>query len=409
MRIFISDSKTEFPAINITRNIKCNFCLNEQQRLFYTYFHHGYQQQVHYCRSCIAQGVHSKHYLHLEATHHFKESIKLELPFELTCQQKKASAFILEQIKKQQTCLLYAVTGAGKTEMILDGIVEVRKKGGNVAVVSPRTDVVKELSLRLTNYLKTTHIATLYAGHSEITSEHLIISTIHQLMYFIDHFDLIIIDEIDAYPVGYDPRLMKLLRRAKTHNGIFVYLSATPPKYIRKECRQSTVYLPLRYHERPLPVPEFRFLSQKSIIRNLKKLLDKVTHKNTLLIFFNDIQLMEACYDAFPQNLQQKTICVYASDHERHAKVDAIRKGEYQFILTTTILERGFTMYGLSVWVINSHQFKSDSLIQIAGRVDRKGEKRNGEVLFFHDGISKSMIQAVKDIKLMNRRGRDVS
>lgn len=42
----------------------------------------------------------------------------------------------------RQTILLYAVTGAGKTEMMFQGIQYARRQGDNIAIVSPRVDVV---------------------------------------------------------------------------------------------------------------------------------------------------------------------------------------------------------------------------------------------------------------------------
>ena len=50
---------------------------------------------------------------------------------------------------KRFTHYYYAVTGAGKTEMMYEGIRVARQLGFNVAIVSPRVDVVVEISLRI--------------------------------------------------------------------------------------------------------------------------------------------------------------------------------------------------------------------------------------------------------------------
>ncbi len=42
-----------------------------------------------------------------------------------------------------------AVTGAGKTEMMFQGIQYARIQGDNIAIVSPRVDVVVEISKRI--------------------------------------------------------------------------------------------------------------------------------------------------------------------------------------------------------------------------------------------------------------------
>lgn len=75
---------------------------------------------------------------------------------------------------------------------------------------------------------------------------------------------------------------------------------------------------------------------------------------------------------------------VYSEDPERLYKVESLRKGLYDIMLTTTILERGFTMPYLDVWVVDSHRYTSTALIQIAGRVGRKAVCPDGDVLFLH-------------------------
>lgn len=47
------------------------------------------------------------------------------------------------------------MTGAGKTEMMFDGISLARQLGHNVAILSPRVDVVIEISHRIKEALKT--------------------------------------------------------------------------------------------------------------------------------------------------------------------------------------------------------------------------------------------------------------
>lgn len=97
----------------------------------------------------------------------------------------------------------------------------------------------------------------------------------------------------------------------------------------------------------------------------------------------------------------------HGKDSQRQAKVTAMRQGAYQFFLTSTILERGVTFKDVDVIVIGSNQglFTKAVLIQIAGRVGRSSEHPTGLVLFIHDGWSRSMKQAIKEIKKMNRLG----
>ena len=89
-----------------------------------------------------------------------------------------------------------------------------------------------------------------------------------------------------------------------------------------------------------------------------------------------------------------------------------MRVGELDFLVTTTILERGVTFPGVDVCVINAHEeeFSREVLVQIAGRVGRTAECPTGEVVYFHNGKTKAMVQAVREIENLNQqalRGRE--
>lgn len=96
---------------------------------------------------------------------------------------------------------------------------------------------------------------------------------------------------------------------------------------------------------------------------------------------------------------------VHSRDEHRHDKINAFKKREIQILLTTTILERGITYLNLCVAVIASdhQQFNAASLIQIAGRVDRKLTNQFGEIIFYHHKISYAMLACNYYIKKMNK------
>lgn len=87
--------------------------------------------------------------------------------------------------------------------------------------------------------------------------------------------------------------------------------------------------------------------------------------------------------------------------------IEQFRQGQITILISTTILERGVTFPTIDVFVLlaNHRLYTSSSLIQISGRVGRSLERPEGQVLFFHDGISKAMLKAVREIKDMNQKG----
>ncbi|KAA1042451.1 DEAD/DEAH box helicase family protein [Macrococcus equipercicus] len=400
----LETSCSGMPGVIKAQGYHCSYCLNEDQRLFYTYFNHQFQKEITYCRVCIMMTWSTTEtYYQPVAIPDAPEQLECHLDFALTAQQNYASRLIVEAVESGGRRLLHAVTGAGKTEMILKGIQTARRLGRNVAIVSPRVDVVKEVYLRMAAYFDA-DIDVLYEGQSLAYSSRFVICTVPQLYRYMHHFGLLIVDEVDAFPLPMDERLMRCVARAAAADGTMIYLTATPPRALRAAFeKHEVITLPARYHERPLPVPRFKYLSVKSILKGRLAARLERRHSGTLLVFFNDIQVMTAAavtYQSF------KPLTVFAADRSRHDKVEEIRAGKHRIVFTTTILERGFTLAGLDVWVVDSGSFTAECLIQMAGRVDRKREYYDGEVIFFHDGVTLSMQRAVKEIQTMNQTAK---
>ena len=106
-----------------------------------------------YCRNCIQMGkvTECRTFYHLPETNEFKDTHLNELKWEgeLSIQQAEASETIVESIQKNETRLLWAVAGAGKTEMLFKGIEYALKNKQRVCIASPRIDVCLELAPRL--------------------------------------------------------------------------------------------------------------------------------------------------------------------------------------------------------------------------------------------------------------------
>ena len=96
---------------------------------------------------------------------------------------------------------------------------------------------------------------------------------------------------------------------------------------------------------------------------------------------------------------------MHAADPERLEKVQKFRERQLDLLVTTTILERGVTFKGVWVIIIAAEDpiYTTASLVQIAGRVGRDKDDRNGLVLYCYRRYSKNMREAVKQIKEMNQ------
>lgn len=176
----------------------------------------------------------------------------------------------------------------------------------------------------------------------------------------------------------------------------------------------AVTMLPARYHGYPLPEPQLIWSGdwQKKINRQkatgvffayLKKMLKQ---KRRFLVFLPNIVLMQKLAVQikirFPETL---FTTVYAEDPQRKEKIIQMRQEKYDFLLTTTILERGVTFKNIDVFVLGAEDrtFTESVLVQIAGRAGRHKDFPNGAVLFFYYGQTRALKGAVRQIKKMNR------
>ena len=77
-------------------------------------------------------------------------------------------------------------------------------------------------------------------------------------------------------------------------------------------------------------------------------------------------------------------------------------------LITTTVLERGITLPRCHVLVVGADHpvFDAPTLVQIAGRVGRSADYRSGEVWFVSAERTEGQLQAVREIRWMNRMAR---
>ncbi|QLK85525.1 DEAD/DEAH box helicase family protein [Staphylococcus sp. 17KM0847] len=385
----------------------CKQCGTREKEDFYTYIALNTSIPITYCRRCIQMGrMSTVDKIWITQSKQSCSKGYYSIPFKLSEQQCYASERILEAVRDYRSLLLHAVTGAGKTEMIFAAIAYARQRGDNVAVVSPRVDVVIEVSKRLRDAFKDEMIDVLHQQSQQRYNGHFVVATVHQLYRFKKHFDVLFVDEVDAFPLSMDPSLMHILHYASKAQKSAVYMTATPPHTLKRQfCSESIITLPARFHRHPLVVPTFKYFKvryHRIQFYLLHQIRQQQAMGRTTLLFFSNIRQMCQFYKVY-QSVVSNICFVYSEDPERLLKVEALRKGEYSVVLTTTILERGFTMAFLDVWVMEAHCHSSSTLIQIAGRVGRKVSCPTGIVHFFHEGRTWSMYQARANIKFMNK------
>src|SRR5699024_6632945 len=133
----------------------------------------------------------------------------------LTNEQIYASNEMLKAIENHKDILTWAVTGSGKTEMLFPAISKGLQKGQRICIATQRADVVRELLPRIQRAFAKTFVQGLYGGSRDKDgTAQLIIATTHQLLRFKHAFDLLIIDEVDAFPYHNDKSLQFAAKRS---------------------------------------------------------------------------------------------------------------------------------------------------------------------------------------------------
>lgn len=335
---------------------------------------------------------------------------------------------------QDRSFLLWAVTGAGKTEMIFPLLEAVLSAGGRALVATPRRDVVLELAPRLAKAFPGYSRAVLYGGSEERWHQAaLTLATTHQLLRFQEAFDLVLVDELDAFPYHNDPMLHYAAAVARKPDGATVLLSATPPAPLRRAASRGRLphaKVPVRYHRHPLPVPRALRMpplhrlaasgrpglksGAKLPNRLLQALGASIARGAQAFVFVPYIRQIDGLVAYLRRSASAWGISPDAidgtssKDEGRREKVVAFRDRQLRLLVTTTILERGVTVPRSDVFIFDAHQtlFDEAALVQMAGRAGRSADDPAGRVYFCSAYHTLAQRGAIGQIRMMNRLAR---
>lgn len=361
----------------------------------------GHRNGTPYCRRCIsfkgrkAEGISRR-----------QKNVVIHLDYHLSRQQEELSKAILDNFVSGLDTLVYAVCGAGKTELSYRVISYAVSMGMNVGFALPRRDVVIELYARLKDAFRELKVVAVYGGHDKEIEGDIVILTTHQLYRYENYFDLLVMDEIDAFPFEGDEMLHHFFE--KSLRGHYVMMSATASKEQIEEHHKegkAVVELKTRFHKKPIPVPRAVELPGKAKLFHLVKLLLRYQkEKKPCLVFVPSVDMSESLY-------RQVSFFVRKGNYVSSKKVDRpevisdFKKGKYMYLVTTAVLERGVTVKNLQVVVYGADQaiYDEAALIQIAGRAGRKMDAPSGEVTFLCDKVTRAIQGSIEEIRACNK------
>lgn len=375
-------------------SFKCPICGNSAIRYI------GIRKGKQYCRKCIT-------FRGQEATGEYVQSDNAEytLHYELSEDQKRLSNQLVNNYKNGIDSLVHAVCGSGKTEIVLEVIANAMREGKRVGFALPRREVIIELYMRFRDIFTNNSVICVYGGHTNRLEANLVCLTTHQLFRYDHYFDLLIIDEIDAFPYRGNEVLKAFYKRSI--KGVTILLSATPTKEeIEEYSKPGKSYLRLnkRFHGHPLPVPRFiekKFISKYIVLLKITKEL--LSRSKQIFIFTPTIDICERTYKFLSAFLKNGNY-VHSKREERAKIIDDFRKKKYMYLVTTAVLERGVTIKDLQVIVFLADHaiYDSHALIQISGRVGRKSDAPDGEIIYICRKNTIEIQESIKEIKKSN-------
>lgn len=375
----------------------CPRCGNTDER----YFGQRPNDGTAYCRKCISF-IGANAMLMTSAP----REVDLQLHYPLTGDQRSISSQIIKNYKNNIDTLVYAVCGAGKTELSFGVIKYALEQGHHVAFALPRRDVVIELYWRLKEAFSDSKVVAVYGDHSYQLEGDIVILTTHQLYRYEHYFDLIVMDEIDAFPYKGNDVLEAMFKRAR--KGPCVLMSATPSKEIVAEYSKpghGIVELRTRFHKKEIPVPKIRLDSELfQLAFVIKKLINYKKSGKKCLVFAPTINECEEIY-AKVKTFVSKGSFVHSKCPNREEVISEFKKGNLDYLITTSVLERGVTIKNLQVIVTGSDNegiYNSATLIQIAGRAGRKIDAPEGDVYFLAKKATAAMKEAIDEIRYCN-------
>lgn len=374
--------------------MECRRCGNKDPSYFYK-GHNGY-----YCRKCISF---SRSLLEedLEPIDYEigKNVYDYEFKYALTDRQKQASNQCRKYLEKGDV-LLFCVCGAGKTEISVESISSYLAKGLKVAYAIARKEVVIELAYRFKEIFPKANVVSVYGGHHKEIIGDLIVCTTHQLYRYYKTFDLLILDEVDAFPLKGNETLMNI--SLNSCRGRIIFSTATVDNSLRKilDTRNyNTVSLYTRPSGKPLIVPKVVYLPSYIHILYLAYLLHYMA--NQCIIFVSNINTCKILHKIF-SHLYSCTY-VYAELNDRRKNIIDFKNKKYKYIFATTVLERGITIRDVNVIILNFDDlFDEANLIQMLGRVGRNYKNPYGEAYILSNHFDKKINSTIQYLKEAN-------
>lgn len=417
------------PSVKYAANgaMACNRC-GQQYRVVKVFCRDG-KKDCYYCQECLMLGE-SKPCEALYAApartrpeENLVSSIRLNLDISFSLAQYEAFEGLARFVRKDSVaeCLVWEACGAGRPETVFGAVREVLKKGGRVLFGVPRRDVLDDLVSRLERAFPGVNVMVRYGRPRPYPKvSDIVLASTHQALKYYRNFDLVILDESDAFPYRANPILINALRRAKKTEGKLIYMSPTPSPEIYARAQRGeikVIQIPIRQHGHPLVIPQIVLEKELAPENKLPERILQIIRESIeedqaqVLVVVPNGDYSQRIGELMRSRLEVLRISViHTSSHDpdREKKVNSYFRGEANILITTGLTGRGDLAPNSNMVVLWSENeiFDEGYLLQLAGRVGWSESYPDGKVWFVGSRTTREMEGAVRKIKLLNEEAQ---
>lgn len=298
----------------------------------------------------------------------------------------------------------------GKTEITFQSICYYLSYGKKVAFAISRRQVVLEIADRLKKAFPELKVVAVAEGYTDDTDGDIIVCTMHQLYRYPYAFDLLILDEVDAFPFAGNEVLENIVDLASI--GQKMYLSATPDEK-NMEAIESGKMVLIELFERPhghdLVVP--KVIPASVFIQVMIILIGCIYWKRKgkqVLVFVPRKE--DSLWLSYLLGIFVRSKPIHSQSDDKDEIMTGFRKHDLDVLVCTTLLERGITVGSVQVIVYQADHsvFTTASLIQIFGRIGRTFKDPSGVGLALCKSRSSALNQCVSQIERMNAQKNEI-
>lgn len=379
--------------------MKCLRCHNTEPHLFFQ------NEGRWYCRRCLDFGK-------LEAGQkpirppltHSIHQVTPKLEFALTPAQQQVSRQALACLHQGKDVLIYAAAGAGKTEITLESICAYLRQGKKVGFAISRRQVVIEIAARLAANFPALKVVPVCAGFTSVTDGDLIVCTTHQLYRYPFCFDLLILDELDAFPYAGNQVLEAIADQSCI--GQKLLLSATPDEKNLQACQEGKMemlQLFARPHGHALCIPRVYYGSKFLLVVRLLWYCRQFIAQNKQVLLFVP-RIADTWWMKKTAGLFFRCLVIHSKSEKKDEIMADFHARKAQVLICTTLLERGITVPSVQVIVYRADHpvFTRASLIQIFGRVGRSFSDPEGKGIALCEHPSQALQGCIDQLMMMN-------